>query len=80
MLENSNINLCNRFEILIYLCYITVYAPLCNIEDKLRNKLYTYILCIGEAEIVNKDDNNDSDDKESGGTGDDDDDDDDDDV
>ena len=64
---NNNINLCNRFATSIYLCYITVYAPLCNIEDKLRNKLYTYILYINdEAEIVNEDDKNDSDDKESG--------------
>jgi len=29
---NNNIKLCNRFATSIYLCYSTVYVPLCNKE------------------------------------------------
>ena len=57
---NNNINLCNRFATSIYLCYITVYVPLCNKENTAKQSIHIH------AEIVNKDDKNDSDDKESG--------------
>jgi len=58
---NNNINLCNRFATSLYLCYITVYVPLCNKENDCEtNYTHIYILYTNdEAEIVNKDDKND---------------------
>ena len=38
---NTNIHLSNRFATSIYLCYIPVYVPLCNIKTSYAHTHYT---------------------------------------
>ena len=41
---SNNINVCNGFATSIYLCYITVYVPLCNKEESITKTIKMIVM------------------------------------